>query len=96
MHTLRLRAAETPLGQAPPGVPYRYDNDTIPMAHPIAESNPTFELSSEKVPGPKAQKKHAYFLGMIWANRVRFLQKACFFLIAKRNGNEKRRIQGVA
>jgi hypothetical protein len=79
MHPLRLRAAKTPLGQAPPGVPYRYDNDTIPVAHPIAKSNPTFELSTEKLPGWKFRKKHAYFLGTIEANRVRFPQKACFY-----------------
>jgi hypothetical protein len=85
MHTLPLRAAETARHEAPPGVPYHYDNDTIPMAHSIAKSNPTFDLWTEKVPGPKSRKKHAYFLGVIGANRVWFLQKACFFLVAKRD-----------
>jgi hypothetical protein len=79
MHPLRLHAAETARHATPPGVPYRYDNDTIPMAHLIAKPNPVFDPSVKKVPGPKAQKKHAYFLGMIGANQVPFLQKACFY-----------------
>jgi hypothetical protein len=79
MHTLRLHAAETPPGQAPPGVPYHYDNDTIPMTHQIAKSNPVFDPLTEKVPGWKLRKKHACFLGTVWANRVPFLQKACFY-----------------
>jgi hypothetical protein len=81
MHPLRLRAAKTARHEAPPGVPYHYDNDTIPMEHRIAKANPTFDLSTEKVPGPKSRKKHAYFLGTIGTNRVRFLQKACLFSI---------------
>jgi hypothetical protein len=85
MDTLPLRGAETPPAQAPPGVPYHYDNDTISMEHQIPKPNPVFDLLRQNVPGWEFRKKHAYFLGMIGANRVRFLQEACLFLMENAN-----------